>query len=108
MLCFFFWKGFPTLATLTAVSDTTITTLRCMKITSRNLQFFCYDYFEDLLASITFAKNFGFLAGVVSKIFAEQTTTIIINYDCQILNEIFTIEKSIFCLCMIGKSYLLH
>ena len=80
-----------------------------MKITSKNLQFFCYDYFEDLLASITFAKNFGFLAGVVSKIFAEQTTTIIINYDCLILNEIFTIKKSIFFfLCMIGKSYLLH
>ena len=81
-----------------------------MKITSRNLQFFCYDYFEDLLTSINFAKNFGFLSGIVSKIFAKQTTTIINNYDCQILklNEIFTVKKLIFFLCMIGKSYLLH
>ena len=46
------------------------TTLRCMKITSKILQFFCYDYFEDLLASITSAKNFGFVAAVVSKTFA--------------------------------------
>ena len=38
-----------------------------MKTTSRILQLFCYDYFEDLLARITFAKNFGFLAGLVSK-----------------------------------------
>ena len=58
-----------------------------MKITSRILQFFCYDYFEDLLASITFAKNFGFLAGVVSKIFdnkirLQPTTTVINNCDC--------------------------
>ena len=30
--------------------------------------FFCNDYFKDLLASITFAKSFGLLVGVVSKI----------------------------------------
>ena len=58
-----------------------------MKITLRILQFFCYDYFEGLLASIIFAKNFGFLAGVVSKIFAnkirlQQTTTVINDCDC--------------------------
>ena len=43
-----------------------------MKTMSRNLQFFCYDYFEDLVALITFATNFGFLAGVISKIFAIE------------------------------------
>ena len=36
--------------------------------------FFCYDYFQDLLASTTFEKNFDFLAGVVSKIFANKNT----------------------------------
>ena len=41
-----------------------------MKTKSRILHFFCYDYFEDVLAPITLAKNFGFLANVVSKIFA--------------------------------------
>ena len=45
-----------------------------MKITSRILQLFCYEYFEDLLASITLAKNFGFLAAVVSKIIADKNT----------------------------------
>ena len=35
--------------------------------------FFCYEYFEDLFAPITFTKNFGFLASVVSKIFAINT-----------------------------------
>ena len=34
--------------------------------------FFRYDYFEDLLAPITFANYFGFPAGVVSKIFAIE------------------------------------
>ena len=34
---------------------------------SKILQFFCYDYFENTLAPI--AKNFGFAARVVSKIF---------------------------------------
>ena len=43
-----------------------------MKTTSKTLDFFCYDCFEDLLAPITFAKNFGFLAGVVSRIFAIE------------------------------------
>ena len=40
----------------------------------KNFAIFCCDYFEDLLASITFAKNFGFLAGVASKIFANKNT----------------------------------
>ena len=35
--------------------------------TSMILQFVDYGYFEELLAPITFAKKFGFLAGVVSK-----------------------------------------
>ena len=61
------------LATLTVVSDTTSTTLRCMKIMPRILQLFYCDYFEDLLASITFAKEIlAFLTGVVSKIFANK------------------------------------
>ena len=38
----------------------------------KNFAIFCYDYFEDVLAPITFAPNFGFLAGVVSKIFAIE------------------------------------
>ena len=69
----------------------------------KNFAIFCYDYFEDFLASITFGKNFGFLSGVASKkayslikIRLQQTATIINNYDCEILNEIFTIKKSIF------------
>ena len=45
-------------------------TLRCRKATSRILQFFCYDYFEDLWAPMTSAKNFSFLADEVSKTFA--------------------------------------
>ena len=45
-------------------------TQHCKKTPSRILQFFCYGYFEDLLAPKTFAENFGFLAGAVSKIFA--------------------------------------
>ena len=36
------------------------------------MEFFCYNYFEDLLAPTTFAKTFGFLTGVVSKIFAIE------------------------------------
>ena len=43
-----------------------------MNTTSRILQFFCYNYFEDLLAPITLAKHFGFPAGVVSKIFVIE------------------------------------
>ena len=43
-----------------------------MKIMSRILQFFSSDYFQDLLALITFAKNFSFLADVVSKTFAIE------------------------------------
>ena len=36
------------------------------------MQFFCHDYLEDLLALITFTKKFGFLAGIVFKIFAIE------------------------------------
>ena len=43
-----------------------------MKTTSKISQFFCYDYFENLLAPITFANIFGSLAVVVSKIFAIE------------------------------------
>ena len=71
-----------------------------MKITSRILQVFCDDYFEDRFASITSAKNFNFLTGVVSKIFAIKnafaTNHNSSQYDCYRLNEIFTIKKSIF------------
>ena len=35
----------------------------------KNFAIFCCNYFEDLLVLITFAKNFGFLADVVSTIF---------------------------------------
>ena len=35
---------------------------------SRILQLVYYDCFKDRLAHITFAKNFGFIAGVVSEI----------------------------------------
>ena len=38
----------------------------------KNFVVFCYDYFEDFLAPITFAKVFGSLANVVSKIFAIE------------------------------------
>ena len=71
-----------------------------MKTTSRILLFF-YDDFEDLLAPITFAKNFVFLAGVDSKIFAIKNAT-----NRNITIEIIT-KISIFTKCMIGKSYLL-
>ena len=40
----------------------------------KNFVSFCYKYFEDLLALITFAKNFGVSADVVSKIFAVENT----------------------------------
>ena len=40
----------------------------------KNVAIFCYDYFEDLLASTSFAKNFSFLAGVEFKIFARKNT----------------------------------
>ena len=43
-----------------------------MKDTATNIPIFCYDCFEDLLASIPFAKKFSFLAGLVSKIFVLQ------------------------------------
>ena len=50
--------------------------------TSKILQVFCYDYFEDLLAPVTFAKNFDFLAGVVSKIFAIENALQLKNQFC--------------------------
>ena len=43
-----------------------------MKTMFRILQFFCYDYFEDLLAPVIYTKKFSFLAGVVSKTFAIE------------------------------------
>ena len=55
-----------------------------MKTTSRISQFFSYDYFEDLLAPITLAKNFLLFSCAVSKIFAIENA--------------FAIEKSIFAL----------
>ena len=36
------------------------------------MQFFCSDYFGDLLALITFAKNFSILADEVSKTFVIE------------------------------------
>ena len=74
MVRFFCLEKFSDACHVTALSDSPSSTLRCMKIASRILQFICYDYFEDLLASITFAKNFGFLAGVASKIFGNKNT----------------------------------
>ena len=64
-----------------------------MKKTSKILQFFCYDYFEDFLASVTFEKYFDFLAGVVSKIFAIENA---LQSKHQFLRNAF------------GKSYLLR
>ena len=63
-----------------------------MKTTSTILQFFCYDYFENLLASVTFAKKFGFLAGVRS----FQNIR-----DCKWI----TIKKSIFAYCIWKKLF---
>ena len=68
------------LAMLTAVSDITSTTVHCAETASRILQIFCYNYCENVLA--LFEKNFGFLAGVVSKMLAlemhlQQTATLI-------------------------------
>ena len=68
-LYFFSEEKFPTLIAITACFKYH-KTLRCVKPTSRIFQFCCYDYFEDLLVPITYAKKFVFLAGVVSKIFA--------------------------------------
>ena len=69
-------------------------TLRYMKTTSRILQFFCYDYFEDLLAPITFAKNFQLSKWcIVSKIFAIENA---LQSKNQFLRNAF------------GKSYLLR
>ena len=55
---------------------------------SRILQFFCYDYFEDRLGPITFAKNFGFLAGVVSKIFSIENAAY--NKTPKLINVVVT------------------
>ena len=76
------------LAAFTTISDITNTVLPCcMKTTSRILQFFYYDYFEDLSAPTTFAKNFGFLAGVVSKIFVIKHA---LATNCNVMIEIIT------------------
>ena len=59
-------------AALTAVSNMTSTTIPCQPALHKNsvktLPIFCYDYFENFLASTTFAKNFSCLARVVLKI----------------------------------------
>ena len=68
-------------------------TLCCIKTTSRTLQFFWYDYFENLLAPITFAKKFGFLAGVASKTFPIESA---LQSKNQFLHNAF------------GESYLLR
>ena len=64
-----------------------------MKATSTILQFFCYEYFEDVLAPITFSKSFDYLAGVVSKIFANENA---LQSKKQLWRDAF------------GKSYLLR
>ena len=61
-------------------------TMRCVKIrTSRILQFFCNDYFKDLLTPITFKKIFSFLTSVVSTIFAVENALQSKNQFCMIL-----------------------
>ena len=64
-----------------------------MKTTSRILQLFGYNYLKDIFAPITFAKNFGFLASVLSKIFAIENALP---------------SKNHFLHNARGKSYLLH
>ena len=86
------------LAALTAASNTTSTALHENNV--KNFAIFLLCLFEDLLASITFAKNFGFLAVVDFKIFAIKnafaTNRNVNRYDCYVLNEILTNKKSIF------------
>ena len=60
MLLFFCKINFSILVALIAVLDIASTILHYMKTASRILQFFCYDYFEDLLAPIAFAKVSAF------------------------------------------------
>ena len=60
---------------------------------SRIMQFCCYGYFDDLLAPITFAKNFGFPARIVYKIFKIKNA---FQSKNQFLRNAF------------GKSYLLR
>ena len=86
-------KNFPILAALTAVSNITSTNPALHEDSVKNFAIFCYDYCEDLLAPITFAKKFGFLAGVVSKIFAIENA---LQSKNQFLRNAF------------GKSYLLR
>ena len=59
---------------------------------------FCYDYFEDLLAPVTFAKHFGFLDKIfefvskfpnlkqVSKIFVIKNALAINSYVFDAIN----------------------
>ena len=64
-------KNFPTLVALTAVSKIQVQLYPAMhEYSVKNFAIFCYNYFEDLFAIMTFAKNFGFLANLVSKIFS--------------------------------------
>ena len=86
VLSFFSEKYFPTLAALTSVSNVTSTTIPCAALQHQNFAIFCNNYFEDLVAFITFAKNFGFLAGVVSETFvienALQSKTQFLHNPC--------------------------
>ena len=59
------------LVTLSAVADITSTTVNEDNVKNFEI-FFLLWYFEDLLASITFAKKFNFLAGIVSKLLAIE------------------------------------
>ena len=101
MLILFSKKKFPTLVALTAVSDITVTTLCCMKTTSRIFQFSCYDHFQDFSAPITYAKKFGFLAGVVCKIFAIKNAlatnrNVLLQQNHNVITEIIQ-AKNQFC-----------
>ena len=92
-------KNFPTLTEFTAVSDITSTTLCCMKVTSRILKLFRYDYFEDLLTARTFVKKIGFPVGVVSKIFAIENALQSKNQYC-----VMHLEKVIYYVTLLQQS----
>ena len=64
-----------------------------MKTASKLLQVFCYHYFKNFLASVAFAKIFGFLACVVFKILAIENA---LATNRNVAIEIITFKKSIF------------
>ena len=89
MLLFFSKKNFSSIVALTAVSDITQVLYPALyKDNIKNFEVFYHDYFEDLLAPITFAKDFGFLAGVASKIFAIENA---LSTNCCVMIRIITI-----------------